>query len=190
MDEAEREQLKQAADFDIEQLPRETLLTTARAYCRLYQILDGLWYLSAKEKWGNDVAVERDLWVWGKVPKYEIQAIARVLGLQDKKDLRSFLRVFMLTPINASLEWRLERLTDTECIVTFTSCPILRALEKEGEGREKSICQEIDPVILQNYATAFNPDIVVKPLKLPPRLSPNDIACQWEITLRPHRAKA
>jgi len=62
-------------------------------------------------------------------------------------------------------------------------CPSLLALEREGEGRERRICGQIEPELFRIRAHHINPQIKVTPLQLPPRRSPGEIACQWEYTL-------
>jgi hypothetical protein len=68
-------------------------------------------------------------------------------------------------------------------IVTCRTCPTLFSLEKEGTGREKLICQEIEPKMMSMMAHYFNSNIKVTGLKVPPRTSYGDICCQWEYKL-------
>jgi hypothetical protein len=57
------------------------------------------------------------------------------------------------------------------------------SLEIEGKGREKLICQEMEPKIMGIVAHYFNPNIRVTPLKMPPRKSKDEIPCKWEFKL-------
>jgi hypothetical protein len=41
----------------------------------------------------------------------------------------------------------------------------------------------IEELSIIEYAKYVNPDIKIVPLKLPPRKSKDDIACQWELKL-------
>ena len=68
-------------------------------------------------------------------------------------------------------------------VMTINHCPTLISLEKEGTGREKLICQEMEPKVMSIMAHFFNPEIKVTGLKLPPRTSYSDCCCQWEYTL-------
>jgi hypothetical protein len=56
-------------------------------------------------------------------------------------------------------------------------------MEKDGEGREQYVCHEDHVRGVRRQASLFNPKIKVEPLKLPPRNSKNEIACQWELRL-------
>jgi hypothetical protein len=59
----------------------------------------------------------------------------------------------------------------------------LLALEREGQGREGLICQELEPKMMNTIAHYFNPNIEVTALQLPPRKGNSDICCQWEFKL-------
>jgi hypothetical protein len=67
--------------------------------------------------------------------------------------------------------------------VTIEHCPTLLSLEKEGTGREKKICQQLEPKLMNIMAHFFNPEIKVTGLKVPPRTDYKDCCCQWEFTL-------
>jgi len=58
-------------------------------------------------------------------------------------------------------------------------------MERAGLGFEKLICGKSEPASFQMLAKAINPNIVVTPLKLPPRKSKDEIACQFEYKLKP-----
>jgi hypothetical protein len=68
-------------------------------------------------------------------------------------------------------------------VLTITNCPTLISLEKEATGREKRICQELEPRLMGIQAGFFNPRIKVTPLKVPPRTAYKDCCCQWEFRL-------
>ena len=71
--------------------------------------------------------------------------------------------------------------SNNHAIFTLPTCVTLFALEKEG--REVQQCHVVCTKILSYYASLFNSDIKVTPLKLPPRDSNDDICCQWEFRL-------
>lgn len=162
-----------------------TLRELVKVYCRLYQVMDAHWYMSIRERWGNDAAMERDYWVWDRVTKSEVDAIVPLWGLGGRKDIEAFVRLFLTLPMNITLDYTIDRLDASEAVVTVSHCPVLRALEKEGQGREKDICQDFDVAIFRNYSRFFNPTIAVTALKLPPRKSDTDIACRWQFRPEP-----
>ncbi|MCX8126221.1 MAG: DUF6125 family protein, partial [Dehalococcoidia bacterium] len=151
----------------------EALVRLIKAYCRLYQVVDAYWYLSIRERWGNEAAMESDFWVWERLPKSEVEAVSKLLGIEGKDDLDSMVRLFLTVPMNMTTDYTVEQHGPDRAIVTFTFCPVLRALEKEGQGREEDICRNLDIMIFNNYTRFFNPRIKVRPVLLPPRPSPS-----------------
>ena len=75
-------------------------------------------------------------------------------------------------------------------VFTVTHCPTLLELEREGEGREERICQQLELRLFRMQAEFFNPEIQVQGLKLPPRKSKDDVHCQWEFKLEPKIGQA
>ena len=74
-------------------------------------------------------------------------------------------------------------------IWTVTRCPSLLALEREGQGRERRICQVQETKNYTLRARTINPNMKAIPLKLPPRQNGDDIHCQWEFRIeRPGEA--
>jgi hypothetical protein len=168
----------------LDRLPRAILLKLLRAYARLYQVIDAWWYISARKKWGDPFALERDFWVWKRVTRSEMKIMMETLGLKGRKDLASFMTAFLATPMNINSDFRLTWRDEHHLEFALDGCPVLDALEKEGEGREEAICRKVDVMIFKGYAHAFNPAITVEPLELPPRRDRSrKPVCRWSISL-------
>jgi len=167
-----------------EEMSRGTLINLIKAYCRLYQIVDAHWYLSIQDRWGNEAALDRDFWVWERLPKSEIQAVSKLLDIEGKKDLDSLVKLFLTVPMNMTTDYIIEHPGPDRTVITFTFCPVLRALEKEGLGRENDICRNLDIMIFRNYAKHFNPSVAINPVLLPPRPNLTGPACAWEFRIK------
>jgi hypothetical protein len=69
-------------------------------------------------------------------------------------------------------------------MATVLSCNTLLYAERHNDSQiQKLACEELDVPLFTKTAHFFNPDMKVKVLKLPPRKSPDEIACQWEFRL-------
>ncbi len=66
-------------------------------------------------------------------------------------------------------------------IMTITQCRSLLFCEREAPELIEPQCHVMEQPMISRYL--INPKIRVTPLKLPPRNSPDEIACQWEFTL-------
>jgi hypothetical protein len=67
--------------------------------------------------------------------------------------------------------------------LTVRYCPTLEALEKEGKGREQSICRQVDIAAKRKFAKFSASSMEVMPLKLPPRKGNDEVCCQWEFKM-------
>ena len=182
--------MKKLNDYSGEFLPElefsdfssRTLTELLALYCKLYMALDGFWYLTVKERVGNEEALACDIQTWGRHCKYEMTKITKQLNIRGD-DVVAVMKDIQITPWLRQTQFRIELKNHNNAMLTVTYCPTLDALEKEGEGREYEICHIVDRKAFKEYASFFNPDIAVKCLKLPPRKSKDEICCQWEFNL-------
>jgi len=169
-------------ELEFSDFSSDTLAELLALYCKLYMALDGFWYLTTKERVGNEGALACDIQTWERHSKYEMAKIAKQLNIQGN-DVVAVMKAIQITPWMRQTQFRIEVKNHNNAILTVAHCPTVDALEKEGEGRESEICNIVDRKLFQDYASFFNPDIVLKCLKLPPRKSKDDICCQWEFSL-------
>ncbi len=169
-------------EFSYERLGKEALLKLIKSYSEYIRRIDGFWYLTVMERWGNEIALNCDIEVWEKVKPFELESVSGALNISGN-DVLSFTKYLQASPWIAQTEYEIDIKNDNHAILTHYTCPTLFALEKEGKGREKRQCHEVDAKFFEMMAHYFNPDIQVTPLKLPPRESPDDICCKWEFKL-------
>ena len=182
--------LKKLSDYSGEFLPNlklsdfspDTLAELLKLYARLYIAMDGIWYLTLKERVGDKEALACDIQVWERNCKYEMARIKRQLKIRGN-NIVALMKAFQLCPWCLLMKFDIEIRNKNSALYTVTYCPTLDALEAEGGGREEEICHLVEPRIMKAYASAFDPDIQVKCLKSPPRKSQDDICCQWEFSL-------
>ncbi len=181
--------MKKLSDYSGEFLPDiklsdfspDTLAQLLKLYAKLYIAMDGLWYLTLKERLGDKEALACDIQVWERNCKYEMARIKRQLKIRGN-DVVALMKAFQLCPWCLRMEFDIKIKDKNSAVFTVTYCPTLDALEQEDGGREEEICKLVEPRIMKAYASFFDPDIQVKCLKSPPRKSKDDICCQWEFT--------
>ena len=184
LDEAAEAKLPDVIPYTLDGLPQETLVELARAFCQLYPTLDGLWYLAVQEKHGNAEAFDLDLDVWKKLPRHEAKTMARALDVAPgTADLASITRLLLAMPFNMAMKHRLEVVDANTCIITFADCPSVRAMEKEGKGREQVICEQVGAPAIMSYPKYLELPVEIAPLRLPPRRPGDDTCCQWRVTV-------
>ena len=173
---------KLISNVKLENFSRETLIKLIKVYGRLYLSVDGFWFLSVREKVNNDTALDCDFWVWKRQTKSEIKRIGETLDIKGN-DVEALLKTFQMSPWTWNLEYEMEVKGLNYGKMTIYKCPTLEALEKEGEGRDKTFCKAVEPIMMDFYAKNFNPKIRASYLKIPPRQTKNEICCIWEFIL-------
>ena len=169
-------------DFQFSDLSKEFLTELLRFYGRSYMAIDGFWYIGVKNHVDNDMALKVDHWAWDKATRFELKRLVPLAGIEGD-GIDALFKFLQLVPWMQVTEYRLELESPKRGLMVVTRCSILEGMEKEGDGREKDICSQIDAAVLRKYAAFFNPNIRVEPLLLPPREDKQGICCKWEFTL-------
>ncbi len=176
-----------AGDFDpnlrFENFSKDVLVRLLKLYSKMYYSLDGFWYLSVKDRVNNDEALACDLWVWERLTKQSMVELAELLKI-NRNGVEGMMKALQVSPWAFIQKSSVEFKDKNHAILTYTYCPTLEALEREGEGRERVICREVEVDHKRRFADVFNSTVEVTPLKLPPRKSGEEICCQWEFKLR------
>ena len=166
-------------DLKLGDFSPHALAELLKLYAKLYVAMDGIWYLTVKERLGDEEALACDIQAWEKNCRYEMARIRRQLKIRGN-DITSLMKAFQLCPWCLLMKFDIEIKDSNSALFTVTYCPTLNALEGEGGGREEEICKVVEPRIMQAYASALGSDIRVRCVKSPPRKSRDDICCQWE----------
>ncbi len=168
--------------FNHGRLKKETLMKLLRTYNEYILRIDGYWYLAVMNKWGNDEAFDCDVKVWEKAQPWELKAVSSALNIHGD-DVATIMKYMQVSPWMWIYTAELDLKNPNHGIVAITHCPTLISLEREGTGREKRICRELEPKIMGIMAHFFNPEIKVNGLQLPPRIDYSDCCCRWEFRL-------
>jgi hypothetical protein len=168
--------------FSHDHLSKETLIKLLKTYGEYVLRVDGFWYLTVMNKWGNDEAFQCDVKVWEKALPWELRVVSEVLNIHGN-NLATLMKYFQVAPWMWNLTFDIDQKSPNRSVVTITHCPTLISIEKEGTGREKPICQDLEPKMMAMMAHYFNPEIQVNAMKLPPRKDYDDCCCQWEFKL-------
>jgi len=174
-------------DITYMDLSKELLAKMYNAAGRLLLMIDAAWQGWATEKlgWDEALAAEQDVWCKRYTrPSYQI--MREVLNIQAD-DVEAVMKHLQLDPTWPSplYDVKFEMPEKDRGIVTVKKCTAVLYWERKGDiGKLEDICYKMEPDAFQNYMTMVNPDIISTPLVRPPRKSPDDICCQWEITYK------
>jgi hypothetical protein len=170
-------------EWSPEKLTRDALLKLIKAYSEYIYRLDASWYVTVKNRQGNDEAFACDRHVWEKkLQAYELKLMTGVLNIRGD-DVVAVMKFMQATPWASVDKREIDIKNSNHAVLTIHNCPTLAALEKEGAGREKLICDDLTTSLFSGIAHYFNPGIKVTGLKVPPRKTYIDCSCQWEYKL-------
>jgi len=165
-----------------ENFSKDLLIKLLQFYSDYIRKLDGFWYLIVKNRTGDDEAFACDTKVWEKMYAVDLEMTCNLYKIKGH-DVAALLKAFQMSPWNAVYRSSIELKSLNHGVLTFTHCPTLLALEREGEGREERICQQLELQLFRMQADFFNPEIQVRALKVPPRTDYSDCCCQWEFRI-------
>ena len=172
-------------NLSMEDFSKQALVRLWQAAGKLYVGLDGIWYSLIRERFGEEMARELDAEVWKRETPLEVGRTRKALGIWGD-DVAAFLKFVQVDPGAGAIfpEFECELKSERLGILTVKRCLGLEYYERHGETEmQKHACEVVDVVGFQEAANLFNPRIKVTPLKLPPRKSPDEIACRWEFKL-------
>ncbi len=155
-------------------------------YATLGLALDGWWQNTVREKYGKDEAIKLELAVWDRGIPYEQQRVMKALNIQGN-DVAACFKELQMDPQLCieifDIAWDLKN--NNYGILTVNRCPAVEHFEKQVDSKTMLAMCDLDFRAFNKIARFFNPNMKVATLKLPPRRSKDDIACQFEFKLEP-----
>ncbi len=173
-------------DFSYDRFTKETLLKLIRSHAEYVRRIDGQWYLAVMQECGNDAAFACDAIVWEKLEAYTMKTTSNLLNIHGD-DVVTLIKALQANPWSSSYKFNVDLINNDHAIISFINCPTLLALERDGSGREMLICNKLEVRLMELKAHYFNPNMIVTPLKLPPREPNSEICCQWELKVERNR---
>ena len=175
-------------DLTFDDLSKEFLLNIMGVWQYAWITLNGKWYDQVRTRLGFDVANECELAAWLGMSKKVNPRYAKLAKIELNTVLDS-LKCLQL-PLdntmkgkNAGLyEGDFEVVSPNEVHVTYKRCAALEGLEKHWPERIVPVCQKLEKPIMESYA--INPRFEAVPVRLPPRKSKDEIACEWIFRLK------
>ena len=150
-----------------------------------YMLATNRWYTGIRKRYGDEAAqkLEKDVWIDRGAAEHDLRIGQEAMGVTGD-DVESLLRSFQFAPGEVGiLDVEFELIDENHGIMTHHACPALDRFEHFDDVRLKHCC-DICIAGMPISGEMLNRKIECKPLKLPPRVDSNDIACRWEYRLR------
>ena len=171
-------------DLAFSDFSKDFLIDLMHSWQGAYMRMSRIWYESVMEKFGVEAADNCNLEVWTKVGEKIVPKFAKV-GKFSLDTIPSGLKAIQLAPDGHTdgefFDGEVEIKSDKHVITTTTKCRALEYLERVAPERIEFFCHVLEQRVMQAYFN--NPKVSVTPIKLPPRKSPDEVCCRWNIEL-------
>jgi len=170
-------------DLTFADLSKDFLLKIMEVWQFAWIHMAQAFFVATKKRYGLDVANEIQLEAWETVgtkvnPRYpKIGNIQMNTVLDSLKAAQLPLDNTMGNLYKAQYDIR----NENHVILTIPQCRSLLYYEREAPEMIDFNCLVLEERMMKKYF--MNPKLKVTPLKLPPRKSPDEIACQWELKI-------
>jgi len=117
--------------------------------------------------------------VWEKYAHIVVKRMKDKIGL-SKTGIEGIKELIGFDPLLLNLDYEIPELSEKTMLLRVNKCPVLEAMERAG--RKTFVCESTTGLYFRNIAKEIDPQVVVSPLRLPPRVSPKDVCCEWLFT--------
>ena len=171
-------------DLKWEDLSKEFLIKLMYGWQRAYLRLSSYWYQAVMERFGMEAADDCNLEVWKTVGEKVLPKFAKIGNIELNTVLDS-LKLCQLAPDSyvgsEFFAGDVDIKNENHVITSTTKRGVLEFFEKAAPERIDYFCHTLEHQVMEKYFN--NPKIRVTPLKLPPRESPDEVCCRFEIKL-------
>ena len=173
-------------NLKFEDFSKEALLKIVKEYSRCYLILQGSWHSTLRERYGDRANIDCDCYQWMTSGPANAHWLSRAMNIKAE-NVESYFKALQLDPSFplALFDLEYELVDPNHGFITCKRCTALDAYEAEGTGHEIIMCHEEEPATFAYAALYHHPKLIVRPVKLPPRKSKDEIACKWECKIDP-----
>ena len=180
-------------DIRYDDFSKDALLKLVKLYSRIYLGYMGLWSTVLAEHMSAEEVFKYQTEVYLKTARlFEAPGIVKALNIKGN-DVMALAKVMQMIPDGSSkdrgtYDGTYEVKSNNHAILTIKSCKTLDWWENQGDTKSIDICCSVggvEELTIVEYANFINPDIKITAIKVPPRKSKDEIACQWDIKLEP-----
>ncbi len=174
---------KYITDLRYEDFSKEALIRLWRSASKLYLGIEGLWLTRISERYGKETAFELDTEIFKKNIPLEIKWVKEAMNISGD-DVETLFKFFQCYAAGGGLlDIDLDLKNKNHGIYTVRRCTTLDYYERHADDEGLKHCCDMDIWGYALQAHCINPNIKTTCLKLPPRKSKDEIACQWEFRL-------
>src|SRR5512137_97774 len=170
-------------DLKFDDFSKEFILKLMKVWQYAWLHMTEAWYDAVKEKVDKETADVCETAAWCRIGERVNPRFAKVarIELKDVLDSMKCLQLPLDNTTGGLFPIQLEIINPNHVIWTIPQCRSLQFFEAKCPERIQYVCYENEKRVIERYM--INRKIRVTPLKLPPRNSPDEIACKWEFKM-------
>ncbi|OGO05101.1 MAG: hypothetical protein A2Y91_02245 [Chloroflexi bacterium RBG_13_54_8] len=167
-------------DLTFDTFSKEFLLKLMQVWQYAWLHLSEAWYKEVELKCGRAVADELEVNSWCRMAERVNPRYAKVgnIKMETVVDSMKAIQLPLDNTTSGLFPVIPEIINENHVIWTIPRCRSLEFFEAKDPERIKQVCYVNEKKVIERYM--INRKIKVTPLKLPPRKSPDEIACKWE----------
>jgi len=170
-------------DLTFADFSKDFLLKLMQNWQYAWLQLDSAWFEAVSERIGDEQTYACATQAWSRMAERVNPRYAKTGGFPLNTVIDS-MKVLQLPLDNTTgglypVEYDIKN--ENHVVMTVKQCRSLLFFESSAPERIVPICHGLERQVMAKYVA--NPRIKVTPLKLPPRESPEDVACVWEFKL-------
>ena len=170
-------------DLKMEDFSKDALVRSWYAASKMYIGMYGFWLSLVREELGEEKAWKLGMELWRRIVPHEIRWVSEAMRIKGN-DVATYFKVWQVDPGFrgiGDLEFDLKN--KNHGILTVKRCLSLEYAERHGDQYMQKLGCDADVEEFSLTARLFHPRMTASAMKLPPRKSGDEIACQWEIKL-------
>jgi len=170
-------------DLTFSDFSKDFLLKLMHIWQYAWLQLDAAWFDAVRERLGDEATYDCATQAWSRMAERVNPRYAKMANFPLNTVIDS-MKVLQLPLDNTTgglypVEYDIK--SENHVVMTVKQCRSLLFFESQAPERIDPICNGLERQVMAKYVA--NPNMKVTPLKLPPRKSPDDIACVWEFKL-------
>lgn len=162
-------------------IPKDDLIDFIFLHLRNLWTVDGLYYLGIEEEFGTEVATEIDRKVWEVMGKIEARKLKEFFDIKGN-DIPSIMKALQYSSWALDLEDKEVIVEENRGIIRNVRCRVQNT--RISKGLDEFGCKPVRWGFLKAFVNEFNHNIVVNCNICPPDKHPDDLWCEWELTLQ------
>jgi hypothetical protein len=178
-------------DLQIEDFSKDFLVKLMRQWSAAYLRMTELWNDAIVRRWGTEAAIPCEVEAWVRTSEITHPRIAKALNMEPK-NIVDIMKLIQILPdgVGAGIyDPEYEIINENHVIMKFVRCRTLEFYEKRNQPeRIVTVCQKVDPPVIERAVTVWFPNAEMKPLWVPsgPRSEEEKgkPPCAWEFKLK------